>query len=141
MEIATSRSHIAMLSQNDLEICSRTLAELGNDQADLVRTSLAWVIRNRIERMGAASGETPPVARACETILREALAPASDLSRKPRLPNPEWRRIRAATRLVWCGGVPDQTGGAVACHRHDATPAWAKKRTATALLGAFLFFR
>lgn len=128
-----------MLSKNDFEICSRTLAELGNDQAEMVRTSLAWVIRNRIEGTGVTSAEM--VAKACETILREALAPAHDLSRKPRLPRPEWRRIKAATSRVWSGDVPDQTGGAVACHRHDATPAWARKRTATALLGAFLFYR
>lgn len=130
-----------MLSKADIEICARTLAELGNDQAEEVRTSLAWVIRNRIEGMRAALGEMPPVAGTCETILREALNARRDLARDPGLPDPDWRRIKAATSLVWAGDVPDHTGGAVACHRHDASPAWAKKRTPTALLGAFLFFR
>lgn len=130
-----------MLSKADLEICARTLAELGNDQVEDVRTSLAWVIRNRIERLSSTVGEMPPVAGACASILREALQAEHDLSRTPRLPSPEWRRIKAATRRVWSGHVPDRTGGAVACHRHDASPAWARRRTPTALLGAFLFFR
>jgi hypothetical protein len=130
-----------MLSQADLDVCSRTLAELGNDQAEDVRTSLAWVIRNRIERMRTTRGEMLPVAGTCENILQEALQSERDLSQDPLLPGPEWQRIKAATSLVWAGVVPDHTGGAVACHRHDASPAWAKKRTPTALLGAFLFFR
>lgn len=130
-----------MLEKSDLEICARTLAELGTDQADEVRSSLAWVIRNRIERQRAALGEMPPVAAACETILREAMAGEFPPSASRHLPDADWRRIKAATSLVWAGNVPDCTRGAVACHRHDASPAWARRRTPTALLGGFLFFR
>jgi hypothetical protein len=130
-----------MLNKADLEICVRTLAELGKDQVEEVRTSLAWVIRNRIERLRAAFGETPPIAAACEGILREALPGAHCLRQGHRLCDTEWRRIKAATSLVWAGDMPDRTSGAVACHRHDVNPAWARRRTPTALLGAFLFFR
>jgi hypothetical protein len=130
-----------MLSRTDLEICARTVAELGNDQAEDVRASLAWVIRNRIERLRAAVGEAPPIAATCAGILREALPDMQDFPPGHRVIMAECPDIETATSLVWAGTVPDQTGGAVACHRHDITPAWARKRTPTALLGAFLFFR
>ena len=48
-----------MLSKIDLEICVRTVAELGSDQAEEVQTSLAWVIRNRIEGLRIATWERP----------------------------------------------------------------------------------
>jgi hypothetical protein len=130
-----------MLSKTDLEICARTVAELGNDEAEDVRASLAWVIRNRIERLRAALGEAPPIAATCAGILREALPNMHDLPQRNRVVSARCPHIEAATSLVWAGDVADRTGGAVACHRHDISPAWARKRTPTALLGAFLFFR
>ena len=129
-----------MLNKADLEICAHTVARLGIDQTEDVRTSLAWVLRNRVEKGRCARGSFPNIARACESVLREAAGNdkglvAADCSGR------DWGRIQAATCLVWAGGIADLTGGAVACHRHDKNPAWAKRRTPTALLGAFLFFR
>jgi hypothetical protein len=130
-----------MLNTTELEICARTIAELGCDQPDDVRSSLAWVLRNRFERTMAEIGAPPNIGNACASILREA-----GRGRKPQavgspMPDAEWCRIRAVNYLVWAGDVADQTAGAVACHRHDTSPAWSKTMTPTALIGSFLFFR
>lgn len=130
-----------MLNNADLEICAQTVARLGSDQSDDVRSSLAWVLKNRFEQVKSSFGTLPDITNACETVLREALpsqiAAATDLA----MPEAELCRVRAANCLVWAGDVADRTGGAIACHRHDASPAWSRHRTPTALLGSFLFFR
>lgn len=130
-----------MLNTTELEICARTVAELGRDQPGDVRMSLAWVLRNRFERMMAAIGAPPNIGNACAGILREARGGRRPWPAGSPLPEAEWRRIRAANYLVWAGDVADRTGGAIACHRHDASPAWSRNMTPTALLGSFLFFR
>lgn len=130
-----------MLNKSDLEICSHTVARLGIDQSEDVRTSLAWVLRNRIEKARSAVGLLPNIATACETVLREAIGHGGDGLVVAGCSGQDWGRIQAATCLVWADGIADLTGGAVACHRHDKNPVWAKRRTPTALLGAFLFFR
>lgn len=130
-----------MLNTTELEICARTVAELGSDQPGDVRMSLAWVLRNRFERMMAAIAAPPTIGTACAGILREARGGRKPWPAGPALPEAEWRRIRAVNYLVWAGDVADGTGGAIACHRHDASPAWSRNMTPTALLGSFLFFR
>lgn len=129
-----------MLNKADLEICSHTVARLGIDQSEDVRTSLAWVLRNRIEKAKSAFGALPNIANACEIVLNEAVGRGEGIV-AAECSSPDWGRIQAATCLVWADGIADLTGGAVACHRHDKNPAWAKHRTPTALLGSFLFFR
>ncbi len=129
------------LSDSDLELCAYTVAELGSDQPEDVRSSLAWVLKNRLQQAIAGFGNIPNIAGACETVLREAVGRAASELSRPRVSDDEWRRIRALNYLVWTGDIADRTGGAIACHRHDTAPAWARGRTATALLGSFLFFR
>lgn len=129
-----------MLSENELDICTRMIAELGSDQPEDILPSLVWVLRNRIEKTIDSLEDRSNIANACDNILREA---ADHKSRNTNisLSSAEWYRIRAMTYLVWAGDIADRTGGAVACHRHDTNPAWARSRTPTALLGGFLFFR
>ena len=129
------------LSYSDLEICVRTIAELGGDQPEEVRTSLAWVLRNRFERTISTLGILPGIESACEAVSQEALNQNESTDTMISLPDAEWCRIRALNRLVWSGDLADRTGGAIACHRHDSCPDWAMTRTPTALLGSFLFFR
>jgi len=129
-----------MLSTNDLELCARTVAALGRDQSEDVRACLAWVLRNRLEK-AASHAPAPAIPGTCETVLREALGKRAPRAEVIAIPDAELCRIRATTNLVWAGDAKDQTGGAIACHRHDASPEWAKNLTPTALLGAFLFFR
>lgn len=130
-----------MLTNADLEICALTVARLGTDQSDDVRSSLAWVLKNRFAQVKSSFGTLPDIANACDTVLREALPSRNPAARDLPIPEAELCRVRAANYLVWAGDVADQTGGAIACHRHDASPAWSRHRTPTALLGSFLFFR
>lgn len=130
-----------MLNREDIETCARALAVLASDQEDEVRTSLAWVFRNRIEVMQSKCETPPSIVSTCESVLREALSRPCPLRATPGLSDAEWRRIKAATCLVWSGDVADRTHGAAACHRHDSNPRWARKRTPIALLGSYLFYR
>jgi hypothetical protein len=129
------------LNSADFDLCALAIARLGSDQADDVRASLAWVIRNRIEQLSLLGDQRPPVSHACDEVLHEALG-ALDIDVTPEsLSQPDWCRIYALNCLVWSGDVADQTAGATACHRHDRNPAWARSRIATALLGSYIFFR
>jgi hypothetical protein len=130
-----------MLNNTDLEICARTVAELGCDQPEEVRSSLAWVLKNRLEQVKSAFGTLPDIPQACESVLREALPPRRRRGGVLPLSDAELCRIRATNYLVWAGDLDDRTGGAIACHRHDTSPAWSRHRMPTALLGSFLFFR
>lgn len=129
------------ISKSDLEICARTIAELGADQPEDVRSSLGWVLRNRFERKKANPDRCIAIRTACEAVLDEAFNKQKSLNRDFYISDAEWYRIQALNYLVWAGDVIDQTNGAIACHRHDIYPFWAKSRTPTALLGSFLFFR
>lgn len=128
-------------SYSDLEISARTVAQLGRDQSENVQSSLAWVIKNRFERILAISSGAPAINMACQAVLLEALGHQRSANRTVCLSSADWFRICALNHLVWAGDVADQTEGAIACHRHDSNPNWAKSRTPTALLGSFLFFR
>jgi hypothetical protein len=128
------------LDPDDLDLCARAVASIGGDQPDDIRASLAWVIRNRLEWASAACGAIPDLARTCRDVLLEALGPRHGAAHSD-LPNREWRRLYALNCLVWTGDLADQTGGAISCHRHDATKKWAKERVPTALLGPFIFYR
>jgi hypothetical protein len=130
-----------LLCESDLEICARTVAELGADQPEDVRSSLAWVLRNRFEKDSINSDQRTAIGKACHAVLDEAFNRKKYLDQAFSLSEIEWYRIRALNYLVWAGDVTDQTNGAIACHRHDIYPTWAKSRTPTALLGSFLFFR
>jgi hypothetical protein len=129
-----------LLHDDEMALCVRTIAALALDQDDEIRSSLAWMIRNRIEMLRAARGRAA-VATACDAVLREARAKNGVLPRHPDIPRSEWQRIRSANERVWQGKVADSTQGATACHRHDENPGWARQRTPTALLGEYLFFR
>lgn len=126
-----------LLQDDETALCIRTIAALAPDPDEEIRLSLAWMIRNRIEisrERGAA------VAMACEAVLEEARV-------KDRVPqyheisSSERQQIQMANARVWLGAVPDPTRGAIACHKHNDSPSWARQRTPTALLGEFLFFR
>jgi hypothetical protein len=130
------------LAPSDLDFCARTIALMDEGEPEHVRASLAWLIRNRLQ-FAATTANTPPcVVKTCKQIVREAVGrlkaskPAEDF-----LPNVDWCRLFAVTCQVWAGDLPDQTGGATFCHRHDRAPAWAKKRAPTALIGPYLFYR
>jgi len=130
-----------MLRKTDIEACTRTLAALDIDKNDDVRTSLAWMLRNRIEQAERDSPGHAPVFDVCNGVLEEALGERPAKQAKRRLTDADRRHIHSAIRMVWQDGINDRTSGAIACHKHDLTPKWAKNRTPTALLGSFLFFR
>ncbi|MGB0084225.1 MAG: hypothetical protein WBP94_02470 [Rhodomicrobiaceae bacterium] len=132
---------LARLTLDDLDLCADTVARLGGDQPRSIWASLAWVIRNRIECAAAAFGTPPEIGSACNDVLMEALATPRSQPVSAHLSDLDWCRLRAVNHLVWAGDLSDETGGAIACHRHDRSPLWAKARTPTALLGSFLFFR
>ena len=129
-------------NSSDFDVCAVAIARMGGDQSDNVRASLAWVIRNRLEQLLWRGKRRPPISQACDEVLQEALGTgATAEARAANLPEAEWCRIYALNCLVWSGDVADQTAGAIACHRHDRNPLWARSRLPTALLGAYLFFR
>jgi hypothetical protein len=137
----SSAAIVNILTDAELELCARTVGILGGDQNDDIRSSLAWVIRNRIGENTSSFDRTSKISNACEAIVREALDKHDSEQAKEQLPDADLRGIREANYLVWNGKIMDQTRGATSCHRHDKTPVWSRDRTPTALLGAFLFFR
>jgi hypothetical protein len=126
---------------DDIDLCADTVALLGADQPRTVWASLAWVIRNRAQHAAGLLGKSPEIGSACEEVLSEALEAPKLRSGSGGLSGADWCRLRAVNHLVWAGDLGDDTGGALACHRHDRNPLWARRRTPTALLGSFLFFR
>lgn len=131
---------IELLHDDEIALCVRAIATLALDQDDEIRSSLAWMIRNRIEMLRTRRGNAA-VATACEAVLREAGVKNDVLPQHSEIPRSEWQRIRTANERVWQGKIGDPTQGASACHRHNETPRWARQRTPTALLGEYLFFR
>ncbi len=129
------------LTLDDLDLCANTIARLGGDQPRGIWASLAWVVRNRIESSVSSYKAVPNIGRACAGVLTEALETRNSQCPGATLSDADWCRLRAVNHLVWAGDLADQTGGAIACHRHDKSPRWARGRTPTALLGPFLFFR
>lgn len=127
-----------LLQDDEMALCIRTIAALAPDQNEEIRSSLAWMIRNRIEMLRAERGGAT-IAMACEAVLREARTKDGVQHRK--IPQSEWRRIETTNARVWQGTVSDSTQGATACHKHNENPDWARQRTPTALLGEYLFFR
>ena len=125
----------------DIDLCSRVVAFLGGDQPELVRASLNWVIRNRLDPVGAGPDRSRDLARICREVLWEATGLQPCDYEAANLSNSEWCRIYAVSCLVWAGDLRDETNGATACHRHDAIRKWARGRTPTALLGSFIFYR
>ncbi len=128
------------LRDDEIELCARTVAALGLDQSDEIKTSLAWTIRNRVEALRGRCGDKS-VVKACNAVLKESLAKSEPSNLHREISRSEWRRVKAANELVWQGKVSDSTHGAISCHRHDRNPRWARQRTPTALLGEYLFFR
>lgn len=129
-----------LLRDDEIELCVHTVAALGFDQSDEIKASLAWTIRNRAETLRGQCGDKS-VVKACNAVLHEALTRSHPSKLYRKLSHREWRRLKNANQLVWQGKVCDSTNGAIACHRHDKNPRWARERTPTALLGEFLFFR
>lgn len=129
------------LAPSDLDFCARTIAAMDDGQPEHVRASLAWLIRNRLNH-AAVDAETPPcVAKTCKQILCEAVGRLRSRATPGFVSSPDWCRLYAVTCQVWAGDLPDTTGGATYCHRHDRAPAWAKRRAPTALIGPYLFYR
>ena len=125
----------------DLDPCSQAIALLGSDQPDTIRASLSWVIKNRAHAVADARAALPDLARICREVLREATGLQQCGHDAANLSHSEWCRIHAVNCLVWAGDLEDETNGATSCHRHDAIRPWAKRRTPTALLGPFMFYR
>lgn len=96
---------------------------------------------NRFKKAVSNLSNNLSIKSTCEAVLSEAIDRNQQRIDAFSLSDSEWFRIQALNYLVWAGDVTDQTHGAIACHRHDIDPFWAKNRTPTALLGSFLFFR
>jgi hypothetical protein len=129
------------LATSELDCCARTIARIGDDQPEHVRASLAWLIRNRLQFVASSANIQPNVAQTCQEIVCEAVGEPKTPAAEDLLPNVDWCRLFAVTCQVWAGDLPDETGGATSCHRHDRAPAWAKHRSPTALIGPYLFYR
>lgn len=128
------------LAPSDLEFCARTIAAMDDGHPEHVRASLAWLIRNRLS--AACEADKPPcVAKTCKQILTEAVGRMGSRVAPDFVSSPDWCRLYAVTYQVWAGDLPDATGGATYCHRHDRAPGWAKHRAPTALIGPYLFYR
>ena len=130
---------LVTLAPQDLDICARTVKFLDKDGADNLGAALASALRNRF--LLSCRSRKPTISRVCQDFLREAtgeppveLAPAatSDVA---------WCRAMAINCLVWSGDLADPTNGATSCHRHDLKAPWAARRSATALIGAYIFLR
>ncbi|NJM33354.1 MAG: hypothetical protein HC850_00205 [Rhodomicrobium sp.] len=130
------------IKSSDLDICAATVAALASDQRHGIWACLAWMIRNRLLAlpMGVTQNEHA-VSDVCGDIVREALGEDRLLTEASFISTADRCRLYAVNSLVWAGDLDDETGGAIACHRHDKSPSWARSRTPTALLGPFLFFR
>jgi len=125
----------------DIDVCARTIALLGADQPEIIHASLSWVIKNRLNSAAEGHHAMPDLASICRDMLREATGLQQSGLEGANLSNTEWCRIYAVNCLVWAGDLEDETNGATSCHRHDTTRRWARKRTPTALLGPFIFYR
>ncbi len=97
------------------------------------KIALAWTLRNRIE-------ERRP-AIACRPQPQSAIpGPCEGGAFRPDLDDPALAEALAIVVAVWLGDLPDPTGGATACHRHDLQPGWAKFKHVKALIGEQLFY-
>lgn len=128
------------LAPTELEFCARTIAAMDDGQPEHVRASLAWLIRNRLSVASEAGGQ-PCVEKTCKQILSEAVGRTAPRTALEFVSSPDLCRLYAVTYQVWAGDLPDATGGATCCHRHDRAPSWAKHRAPTALIGPYMFYR
>ena len=117
------------------ELTARLLA-LAGDQSVRVLEALAAVYANqgtmRSEESGLSEHASP--YRAMPPMdLRGASAPAPCLDAQQLI-------CRRIARRALRGSLVDPTGGAVAFHRIDANPSWARDRLPIAYVGPFLFY-
>ena len=126
------------------------LVSAADEEAELERLALAWVVRNRSQLAGRFVRTEMRVhprfgdgslRLACRSVSRDAGAPERDASGTARLPGPAYYRALATACLVLSGDCADPTQGSVDFHRHDESPKWAEARVAAALIGSRLFYR
>jgi N-acetylmuramoyl-L-alanine amidase len=124
------------IGERAIEELSARLLALAGDQSVRVIEALAAVyanqIRSRSVTWGLGEDAQPYRALPPTDLWIGDPAPACDDSR-----HGVCRRIaRRAVR----GSLVDPTGGAVAFHRIDANPSWARDQLPIACVGPFLFY-
>lgn len=130
-----------IITDADFLVIVRTLAILSYDQNDDIKAALAWTIYNRIASNHASGQKRGAIPQICHMVLSEALSRPARRRAFSLLQQADWPALNAASELAGAETYADPTRGAVHCHRHEFNPAWARRKTPTALLGAFLFYR
>ncbi len=121
-------------------------------QSELI--ALAWVLRNRAERLSDGADEEkildPVAARNLGKALLADVGVERDGEANAANGNGHagydddmmaFHQALACVSLVFDGLVPDPTHGASRVHPHDQAPCWARDFEATALIGPLLFLR
>lgn len=106
------------LSLAEAAALARRLRDEAVGESEEGRVALAWALVN-------ARGESE---------VGTGAAAGADFS------DPAFCRALAALCLVAAGDIADPTCGATRFHAHDEDPAWARRRTPSALIGRHFFY-
>lgn len=136
------RLDLAALNTYALTVCL-----VARNEPDLVKTAVAWLIRNRLCSGSPANGAANPnhsaphgFGRVCQALITDLLPGGWRTGGGPGFQDPDFCRALAMVCLVCSGDLPDPTNGATRCHRHDSLPEWAQSLLPTALIGSLLFY-
>lgn len=117
------------------ELTTRLLA-LAGDQSVRVVEALAAVYANQ----RATRSEAPGLSEHGQPY--RAMPPMDLWGGRAAAPCPDAQTLicRRVARRALRGSLVDPTGGAVAFHRIDANPSWARDRLPIAYVGPYLFY-
>jgi N-acetylmuramoyl-L-alanine amidase len=116
-----------------IEALALTLLALAGEESVRVIEALAGVYANQARQGDCADDRFPSqTARPAE---RNGQGPT-----QKTIASPEFGICQRVARRALRGSLVDPTGGAVAFHRIDASPAWSHDRLPIATFGSFLFY-
>jgi hypothetical protein len=122
-----------------LLMVAKAIHDLGTAAEPEEKLALAWTLRNRL-RSKAAENEKRDGQKGPSRAQGGEFSPDLNCDFAALLENEDFCALLGLVVAVWLDIIPDPTHGAVACHRHDTFPDWAKFRTVTALIGSQFFY-